>query len=634
MDNEIIICPRCDTDNPFESDICYVCGEPLHAQQPEKAGKKWLYGVLFIIIIGIGIYYYYNFITREPPTQAAPEKIQSESSTPSEEKVASLVQALPSEKLDKIQKQTASSQQPKPQKSTLPMGLVVIRDITEKPIAQITTPVLAGGWIALPKRLCLGGYRWILRLDSENELNIVEGIIGENDQIGLWRIQTDEPVKGPGLYPWSSDKALVWVSLKSDTSPKPVKISVLDKQQHFIKGTLTGNISEAGVLFDHDKVVGWTFGSLMDGAYLWTGADGNNLRAEIRVDDFYRATFANSREEEFLMALAMGEEYTHLERLAAFANGFRFDSKLARNDRPVYLRKEAVIAEMRTLIAQAVQEGFAEQVANIFDSQVLSQTADVSLINDVASATVEGYDFEEATELTEDIADRIQLQDSKEKILLIELRSSLYQNWIANLLENGDTQGGRHAFELGSQSLPDDLKIHLLGVRLALAENDWAAAEKLLSMKEYPSSLGDQVRSLQAQISDLKGQEGKIVIQFAPGNRNITVTAILNQTVKQKFLVDTGASTVTIPSSTAQRLGLSIDSRNPIRKVYTAGGIVSAPEVVLPSIFLEGWEVFDVKALILDIPNQSDLGLLGLNFLERFRMDLNTEKGVLLLEPR
>jgi clan AA aspartic protease (TIGR02281 family) len=397
---------------------------------------------------------------------------------------------------------------------------------------------------------------------------------------------------------------------------------------------LTGNISEAGVLFDHDKVVGWTFGSLMDGAYLWTGADGNNLRAEIRVDDFYRATFANSREEEFLMALAMGEEYTHLERLAAFANGFRFDSKLARNDRPVYLRKEAVIAEMRTLIAQAVQEGFAEQVANIFDSQVLSQTADVSLINDVVSATVEGYDFEEATELTEDIADRIQLQDSKEKILLIELRSSLYQNWIANLLENGDTQGGRHAFELGSQSLPDDLKIHLLGVRLALAENDWAAAEKLLSMKEYPSSLGDQVRSLQAQISDLKGQEGKIVIQFAPGNRNITVTAILNQTVKQKFLVDTGASTVTIPSSTAQRLGLSIDSRNPIRKVYTAGGIVSAPEVVLPSIFLEGWEVFDVKALILDIPNQSDLGLLGLNFLERFRMDLNTEKGVLLLEPR
>ena len=54
MDNEIILCPRCDTENPVESDICYVCGEPLHAQQHEKSAKLWLYGLLFIIIIGIG----------------------------------------------------------------------------------------------------------------------------------------------------------------------------------------------------------------------------------------------------------------------------------------------------------------------------------------------------------------------------------------------------------------------------------------------------------------------------------------------------------------------------------------------------------------------------------------------------
>jgi hypothetical protein len=38
--------------------------------------------------------------------------------------------------------------------------------------------------------------------------------------------------------------------------------------------------------------------------------------------------------------------------------------------------------------------------------------------------------------------------------------------------------------------------------------------------------------------------------------------------------------------------------------------------------------------LVLDIPNQPDWGLLGLNYLERFRMDMNTEEGVLLLEPR
>ena len=66
----------------------------------------------------------------------------------------------------------------------------------------------------------------------------------------------------------------------------------------------------------------------------------------------------------------------------------------------------------------------------------------------------------------------------------------------------------------------------------------------------------------------------------------------------------------------------------------TAGGVQYAPEVNISSITIEGWEVNNVKALVLDLPNQSDWGLLGLNYLERFRMDMNTEEGILLLEPR
>ena len=89
---------------------------------------------------------------------------------------------------------------------------------------------------------------------------------------------------------------------------------------------------------------------------------------------------------------------------------------------------------------------------------------------------------------------------------------------------------------------------------------------------------------------------------------------------------------VTIPSSTARELGLPIP--NPKRKVFTAGGVQYAPEVTLSSITIEGWEVRNVRALVLDIPNQPDWGLLGLNYLQRFRMDMNTEEGVLLLEPR
>ena len=173
-----------------------------------------------------------------------------------------------------------------------------------------------------------------------------------------------------------------------------------------------------------------------------------------------------------------------------------------------------------------------------------------------------------------------------------------------------------------------------LGVQLALAENNWAEAERLLALKEYPSSLNDKVQNLQSQISEIKAQEGKIVIQFTPGTRRIPATAILNRNTYQKFIVDTGASMVTIPRSTAEKLGLAVDERNPLRKIFTAGGVKYAPEVNLFAVTIEGWEVNNIKALVLDLPNQPEWGLLGLNYLQRFQMDINTEKGVMLLEPR
>ena len=335
-----------------------------------------------------------------------------------------------------------------------------------------------------------------------------------------------------------------------------------------------------------------------------------------------------------MLALALGDEYTPLERLAAVANAFRFAPKLPLEKTPANLKPDVVIPKIRALTTRAVQDGYALEVAGIFDSQILIQIADISLVAEVLDATVEGYDYEEAVELAEDISQRIPLPDNQARLQFTEIRSDLYQNWITAALDQGDTQGGWHAYELGSQRLPDDLKIHLLGVRLALSENDWATAEKLLAQKEYPSSLADQVRNLQSRISDLKAQQGKIVIRFTPGAQVIPVNATLDQSVKQRFIVDTGSSTVTIPTSTAEQLGLEIGSDNPVRRINTAAGLIEAPVVVLPSIKLDNWEITEVEALVFDIPNQSDLGLLGLNFLEQFRMDLNTDKGILILEPR
>ena len=91
---------------------------------------------------------------------------------------------------------------------------------------------------------------------------------------------------------------------------------------------------------------------------------------------------------------------------------------------------------------------------------------------------------------------------------------------------------------------------------------------------------------------------------------------------------------VTIPRSAAEKLGLFEENPPLKRRVQTAGGIVEAYEVVLPSVRLGDSLVHNVRALVLDLPTQPSIGLLGMNYLSLFRMDIHTETGVMTLAPR
>ena len=116
MDNEIIQCPRCDTDNPVASDICYVCGEPLHAEQSDKGRRHWLIGLLLLITTGFGAFFVYNLIARDPsppiaspkassPPRALPAEKKSESAKPESVPIASKTEApavKPSKKADML----------------------------------------------------------------------------------------------------------------------------------------------------------------------------------------------------------------------------------------------------------------------------------------------------------------------------------------------------------------------------------------------------------------------------------------------------------------------------------------------------------------------------------------------------
>jgi len=627
-DPKIIDCPQCSIKNPIESDICYNCGAPLHEQDlPEKkAGRRWLAIAGIVLFVAGALFLYYrpdstvtpssesNLTSEKKPETPPPRQ------TPLPEK-ASVVKAVPESEADE-------------DRIDLPVGLLRIRDIAGHLIAEIMVPVVGGGWVALPTREVIGGADWVLLLGSGTPRKIEGGITNDLDQISLWRIPENQSLESPELYPWSAGKPLTWQGLRSQDPPLPVEIGGIGRQGNFYKGSLPGDIDDSGVFIQDGRVVGWTFGDLIDGAFLWAGDAGPNLKTELRVDDYYRLTFANSREEEFVLALAMGDDESNLDRLAAFARAFRLDSRLSADQTPDYLKPEAVISQMRLLLARAVQDGFGSQAAGYFDAEVLAQANDIALLSDVVILTAKSFGQEEAVNLTEDAIEDLEPKSNDEKAQLDDLHSSLYQSWLNALIEGGALQNAWRVYERGGQQRPDDLNIYLFGVILALTEDDWETAERLLAARDFPPAFRDQVRSLQAQISELKGQQGKIIIRFAPGTRQIPVTASINQEISQDFIVDTGASMVTIPFSTARNLGIVISVRNPRRTVFTASGELLAPEVVLDSITLEGFETYNVKALVMDIPNQPGWGLLGLNYLRRFRMDLNTDEGLLMLAPK
>jgi clan AA aspartic protease (TIGR02281 family) len=624
--DEVLTCPKCKTANPLESNFCLNCGSRLLTRRHRRFNWSWL--ILAVLCVAGVIYYFLSQVPVIKPQKEAPSEI-SPADTPAPRKAAVNIP----QKEAPIQKDEAISLSPSP-KLKIPVGLVLIKDINGKIINQIQVPVVGGGWVALPIRACLGGSEWVLKMGPDLEVSIQSGIYNEYDKVALWRILEEFRIDGPELHPWSPDAELNWYPLTSlnNNNSETVELGNPSTQGYFTEGDLSVDISEGGILVQQERAVGWTFGDFVTGAFVWNSDEGKYLQPETRVDDFYRITFANSREEEFTRALAMGVEYTVVERIEAFAVAFKYELKLSPSETPAHLQTKTVLEKLNKMVVDASKAGFNGEIANIFDAQILIEAGDIELLLNVTRATAQSFGFEEAIGLAENVADALPAMSATESRLVTKIFSELYQNWITVLFNQGNLQEAWRAYRLGSRRLPDDVYIHLMGVQLALAENNWADAEELLARREYPASLNDKVKNLQNQIADLKAQEGKIVINFDPGSSQIPVTAVLNRSSYQKFIVDTGASMVTIPSATAQELGLPIP--NPKRKVFTAGGVQYAPEVTLSSITIEGWEVRDVRALVLDIPNQPDWGLLGLNYLQRFRMDMNTEEGVLLLEPR
>ena len=138
------------------------------------------------------------------------------------------------------------------------------------------------------------------------------------------------------------------------------------------------------------------------------------------------------------------------------------------------------------------------------------------------------------------------------------------------------------------------------------------AATAMTSTPETPSSPGNS-RS----------------VALKPGNGGHFWTDARVDGRRIEFVVDTGASTISLRESDAARLGMRPAQRDYTVKVSTANGISHAAPILLRRVEIGDIIVRDVPALV-HPDNALSINLLGMTFLSKVRW--THERGKLVLE--
>lgn len=154
--------------------------------------------------------------------------------------------------------------------------------------------------------------------------------------------------------------------------------------------------------------------------------------------------------------------------------------------------------------------------------------------------------------------------------------------------------------------------VKVLAVGKDDAQVEVGGARQMLRLGEAPVSVGS------------RGGSRKIVL-MADGRGHFINSGTINGQPMQ-YMVDTGASTVAIGRSDADRMGIKYQNGQPVR-MSTANGVAQAWRVKLDNIRIGDVEVFGVEAVV--TPQAMPFVLLGNSFLGEFQMTRTNDQMVL-----
>jgi predicted aspartyl protease len=610
-----VICPHCKSENSGTSNICVNCGSHLRATvrpRYKNTTQLWMLGSAIILIVGLFLVYKFILSGKETSTQIETVAIES----------------------------PAYELTPKAQKSLRhAIGKVIVKTSMGIDLNHIETAIVNRSWIALPVCACLSGNNWMFHsaeLRGMNRAQIVNGIWEPENPVGLWKLEKGIDLDSLELVPWNRGNPLEWHSLNMDRSVGQIPVISPIQAGYFTSITIQNDVDEPGVFIQSDRIVGWTFGEWIETGILWDPPQGFQLEQAVSLDvtEFVNAVSSSWQETYFSKGLAVKAETAPIERLELLAEGFLVYPQFSAEFKPLSLRSGSITTQIHSLTARLLKDGFSRDVMDILSDDLILEAKNLELLKDATQARVKTYDHWKAVQYLERMKRSLLSGGEPHPSDLDVFHAQLYKDWIKQSIDEETFHSGRIGFEAGRSLFPNDVELHLLGVDLAIAENDWERAEELIKMRTYPQEFQERVGSLESIIERKIEEEVAVVIRFNPGSKRIPVKAHLNRQVWQNFIIDTGATISLIPSGAATALGLRVTRNTPVRGVTGVAGVTLAYEVVLKSIELKGFEVRNIPVLVVDMPGASDVGLLGNDFLKNFDIEIDNQNGILKLRPR
>jgi clan AA aspartic protease (TIGR02281 family) len=212
------------------------------------------------------------------------------------------------------------------------------------------------------------------------------------------------------------------------------------------------------------------------------------------------------------------------------------------------------------------------------------------------------------------------------------------------------TQEDRKTFEKEQQVKIDDAKAQYIATMVTWVEKAAAVQEKYDELakneditnsiktvseqdkRKYVLGPSRRFQSINRELTKAAGEYQRGAVDLRVENKTLWIDVRINGKPIRSMILDTGASSVSLPFLFAKDLGITVTDADPTVQLQMADGkIVDAKQVSLESVQVGEFIINDVQAFVLPEELHAAPALLGNTFLSNFTYEVDPVRGKLIL---